>query len=310
MAKRRSDSRLNSVLKERKIVSDKNYQQEDIGSPLARQKKIDARSYEERESSTPLRKRIVTTTEQIDDAVLEEEEVKQVEDAERREKQSNLRHRIFNILMVALSFYMVFLIYGVTTTQYSYNKQGKVTAEKMSVSDIKEKKEFEKILTQYRKARALYEKVLMFDKRLELDASQAVALATEYEGVSDDVEALYTKVKAVKVNKKYAQLQQLLLNWLKGNDATYDDAGNQLTPPTGLFMYVTYMSSAISKNDSAQADKAVQCRDNVYTEFSVISSDIITLGESLKGVDVGEDKKWSPETYVDEQVNGKKDKEN
>ena len=299
MAKKKNNSRLGTVLNERNVVTNKSYQKEDIGSPLARKPAAPAAGYAERETSTPLRRRVSTVREDTTNEMLEEIEMAEQYETEKREHRSNIRHRVFNIVMALLSFYMVFLIYGVVTTQYAYNNEGKVKAEKMSVSDIKEKKEFEKILAQYQNARALYEQILMFDKRLELDSTQAMSIATEYEGISDDIESLYTKVSSITVDAKYSQLKNMLLVWLKGDDAQ--------EVPNGLFMYVTYMSAAISQNDSENADAAVQAKDNVYTSFSVITSDLVALGENIKGVDMTEERKWSPESYVDEQVNGKKD---
>lgn len=76
-------------------------------------------------------------------------------------KRGNLHTRIINFILIAGCIYLLVLIFGAAVTKYQYNSDGKAVPEKMSVDDIRQKHNFDTILTQYEYCRSLYEKTLV-----------------------------------------------------------------------------------------------------------------------------------------------------
>ena len=121
----------------------------------------------------------------------------------------------------------------------------------------------------------------------------------EYNALLEDskdvnVSDLAIKIDALTVNTKYSTVKDMMYQWVS-NDAA---------------LYLQYMSNAITKNDSEAADNAIVEKDTMYNDFSLITQNIVTLGENIKGVDITEITDWSPDGYVNEQVYGSADGEN
>ena len=125
---------------------------------------------------------------------------------------------------------------------------------------------------------------------MEDGASIAVSYEDLLESKDDEnnISNLITKTSALDINAKYSQLQSMLLTWLN------DDIG----------IYVQKMSTYLSTGDTSAGDDAIVARDNTYGDFSTITANIISIGDSLDGVDMTDIKEWTPESYVDEQING------
>ena len=116
---------------------------------------------------------------------------------------------------------MIFLIYGVSVTEYQYNTNGQIEAQKLSVSDIRKQKKYEHVLSSYLACRALYEKTLMLDYRLGAGEEEPMVIAPEYEALLTDVEDLSVKTDALQVDAKYEQIKSMLLTWIKDDIAVY-----------------------------------------------------------------------------------------
>ena len=50
---------------------------------------------------------------------------------------------------------------------------------------------------------------------------------------------------------------------------------------------------------------SLQDKDRVYDDFSLITQNIVALGSSISGADLTDIKSWTPEDYVDQEINGK-----
>ena len=211
---------------------------------------------------------------------------------QRAEKKKNerwkLSTRIVNIFLVTACIYVLFLIYGVAVTDYQYISDGTIKPQTLSISDIKDKKSFELIYHQYLNCRNLYEKVLILDYRLGKGEEDPLTLAPEYETLLDDVTDLSVKTDALEVDSQYSQIKSLLLTWIK------DD----------IAVYLQNMSAAISQNNEETANNALQDKDRVYSDFSIITQNIAATGENIKGVDITDVKEWTPEDFVDQEING------
>ena len=204
-------------------------------------------------------------------------------------KRGNLHTRIINFILIAGCIYLLVLIFGVAVTKYQYNSDGKAVPEKMSVDDIRQKHNFDTILTQYEYCRSLYEKTLLLDYRVAQGQEDTLEIAPEYEALLDDVQNLSVKTDAISVDTKYDQIKSMMVNWIKNDIA----------------VYLQNISAAISENNTEKANNALQDKDRVYDDFSLITQNIVALGSSISGADLTDIKSWTPEDYVDQEINGK-----
>lgn len=229
--------------------------------------------------------------EYADSSMLTEKTLEEFEDVqnETKMKRGNLHTKIFNFLLITGCIYLLILIFGAAVTQYQYNADGKAAPEKMSVNDIRQKRNFDIILTQYEYCRTLYEKTLMLDYRVAQGQEDTMEIAPEYEALLDDVQNLSVKTDAIAVDTKYDQVKSMMVNWIKNDIA----------------VYLQNISAAISENNTEKANNALQDKDRVYDDFSLITQNIVALGSSTSGADLTDVKSWTPEKYVDEEINGK-----
>ena len=204
-------------------------------------------------------------------------------------KRGNLHTRIINFILIAGCIYLLVLIFGAAVTKYQYNSDGKAVPEKMSVDDIRQKHNFDTILTQYEYCRSLYEKTLLLDYRVAQGQEDTLEIAPEYEALLDDVQNLSVKTDAISVDTKYDQVKSMIVNWIKNDIA----------------VYLQNISAAISENNTEKANNALQDKDRVYDDFSLITQNIVALGSSISGADLTDIKSWTPEDYVDQEINGK-----
>lgn len=204
-------------------------------------------------------------------------------------KRGNLHTRIINFILIAGCIYLLVLIFGAAVTKYQYNSDGKAVPEKMSVDDIWQKHNFDTILTQYEYCRSLYEKTLLLDYRVAQGQEDTLEIAPEYEALLDDVQNLSVKTDAISVDTKYDQVKSMMVNWIKNDIA----------------VYLQNISAAISENNTEKANNALQDKDRVYDDFSLITQNIVALGSSISGADLTDIKSWTPEDYVDQEINGK-----
>lgn len=204
-------------------------------------------------------------------------------------KRGNLHTKIINFVLIAGCIYLLVLIFGAAVTKYQYNSDGKAVPEKMSVDDIRQKHNFDTILTQYEYCRSLYEKTLLLDYRVAQGQEDTLEIAPEYEALLDDVQNLSVKTDAISVDTKYDQVKSMMVNWIKNDIA----------------VYLQNISAAISENNTEKANNALQDKDRVYDDFSLITQNIVALGSSVSGADLTDIKSWTPEDYVDQEINGK-----
>ena len=78
----------------------------------------------------------------------------------------------------------------------------------------------------------------------------------------------------------------MMVNWIKNDIA----------------VYLQNISAAISENNTEKANNALQDKDRVYDDFSLITQNIVALGSSISGADLTDIKSWTPEDYVDQEI--------
>ncbi len=186
------------------------------------------------------------------------------------------RDRFLDVLCITGCIYFCFLTFGVWVTDYQYNDNGKIAAQQMSYDDIVKKKSFEVLLEHYLTCRDLYEKALEIDKKLAMKESEPFTLAPEYEALVKETESLYTKTEALNIDAQYEQIRSMILVWLKDDYATY----------------CKNMSAAISQNNESTAQAALVNREATYTDFSLITQNIVAMGDTITGADLVNVKEW------------------
>lgn len=222
------------------------------------------------------------------DEELEHVGIKKEREQRKKDRKLLKKQKLYNVVLTTLCVYMIFLIYGVCVTDYSYNDKGQIEANIMSLRDITVRENFNVILTQYLFVRQLYEKILILDYRLGQGVEDPRSLATEYEGLLTEVEALSIKTDALDTEIKYSQIKDMLLLWVS------DDAA----------IYLQKMSSAISADNAEDAEIALMYKTYMYDDFSILSENIVIIGADIKGIDIIDVRKWSPEGYIDDTIKG------
>ena len=201
---------------------------------------------------------------------------------EKKLKRKKRLYKAVQICLVACCLYLAFLTYGVINTDFIYDETGAIVPRVMTIERIQQLDSYNRLLVQYRQARYLYEQVLTLDYRMAAEIEEPLTIAPEYEKLLTSVEPLAIQLSALEVPAEYTQVKNMLLAWTQNDIAIYCQS----------------MSKAISQNNSADADKALQYKSLMYQDFSVITQNIITLGQQVDDADIGDLQKWSPETYI------------
>lgn len=191
--------------------------------------------------------------------------------------------RIVTIGMILMCIYFAFLIYGVTQTYYIYDDTGKVRPEILSLEDKKNLSEYEALSEFYLRARILYEQTLSLDYRLSLEPENSLAIAMEYSQMLDSVAKLSVDINAASFSTAYSGIKAQLQTWVQ----------------TDIAVYLQNISSAITDNDATAANNAIISRDVMYNDFSVITSNLVSLCSSTKGAKNGDIFAWSPDGYIE-----------
>lgn len=185
--------------------------------------------------------------------------------------------------LVALCLYIAFLIYGLATTNYVYDKAGYVTPEVLSVSDLGTLNEYNKVSGYYLRTRILYEKILKIDYDFSKDSNNAISYSMEYRRLLDNVSKLCTDINA-------AQL-----------DIGYDGIMSQMYELVYQHMavYLQNVADAIDNNDSAKAAEAVAGREVIENKFTTLTINMTSLREATKGARNGDLFDWNPAQFIE-----------
>jgi len=204
----------------------------------------------------------------------------------RREKFKSFFGKMLSAILALGCVYMIFLIYGAIKTEYAYDEDGKVVAQTLTVQQIEELSEFDKVAKEYYKVRGLYETVLRLDYRVAAGIEDPLVIAPEYDKALETVEKLVLSVQALTSSSKYTQVQAMLLSWVK----------------TDIAVYCQRMSEAISQNNPEYAAQAIQFRQRSYNDFGIITENLVALGSTVHGAEIYNISQWSPENYIRDNV--------
>jgi len=192
------------------------------------------------------------------------------------------------IIIVVLCVYVCFLIYGLLSTNYSYNAEGNIEPVVLSVSDLRVLNEYESITSYYLRARIVYEDTLELDYKLSQQPEDSLLIAMEYTALLDTVDKLAVDLNAAEYSTKYTALYNQLNSWVT----------------TDIAVYLQKMATAITNNDATAANDAVIARDIVYSDFAQITANIATIASNTKGVSNIDLYTWTPENYIEDLQGG------
>ena len=219
--------------------------------------------------------------EEVFEREYEENDVIKTEKLRRSKQRSAFANMMLKIFLILAIFYTAFLIYGVIITEYVYDEKGEVVPLVYTIDEIEEKKDYELFSAYYINIRDLYEKIIVLDYRLAVanDNADYISLSSEYETLLETVSAITIQMEAYTPRSAYKQTYNLMLNLVK----------------TDIAVYLQNISAALAQNDEDKAAKAVISKEVVYDDFIKTTSNMITLGENIKGIDVSGLKNWSVE---------------
>jgi hypothetical protein len=226
-------------------------------------------------------------SEQFQSEIDEAEAMRQVRESTSAARKSRAA-KILLTLMIAMSVYLAWLIYGAIVTDYDYGADGKVAAQRMSVAEIAAAEEFKLLQSYYLRARDLYEEALTLDYRLACYPDEALLIAADYEAMLETTAKLAIDIGAAKFGASYGQFQKQILSWVQ----------------TDIAVYLQNISAAITQNDSEKANRAIISRDVMYNDFMLLSQNIAVFGRNTKGTSLGDIYEWSPEKFVREELEG------
>ena len=238
-------------------------------------------------AEAPVPRRDTRAEETLEEEMLSEETRRELE-ALRRKKLRAMAVRAGQILTAVLCVYLVFLIYGVLNTEYTYDERGDIVPVILTVEGIRETEEFRTMSTQYVQARTLYEKVLLLDYRLGAGAEDPLLIAPEYEKLLEEISSLSVQIGAVTVPAKYVQPMNMLLSWVQNDIA----------------LYCQFISRAISQNSVMDMNQALGYRETMYGNFRQITQVVAALASQVSGADTADLMTWSPEGYLEQYTGG------
>ena len=204
----------------------------------------------------------------------------------KNQKKKKIINKISIFSLLALCCYMIFLIYGVFITNFSYDQKGEIEAVKMSVKDISEKNNFMVVENLYMNMRNLYEDILTLDYRITQE--DPINVATDYSSKADECMKMATVINGTEITSDYRQIVTLI-----SQNVEYI-----------MWNYCTYMSQAITANDSSLEQQALSARQEIENYFNQITENMITLSESIKGYDNTDLASWDADKFVDENLRG------
>lgn len=238
-------------------------------------------------AEAPVPRRDTRAEETLEEEMLSEETRRELE-ALRRKKIRAIAVRAGQILTAVLCVYLVFLIYGVLNTEYTYDERGDIVPVILTVEGIRETEEFRTMSTQYVQARTLYEKVLLLDYRLGAGAEDPLLIAPEYEKLLEEISSLSVQIGAVTAPAKYVQPMNMLLSWVQNDIA----------------LYCQFISRAISQNSVMDMNQALGYRETMYGNFRQITQVVAALASQVSGADTADLMTWSPEGYLEQYTGG------
>lgn len=203
---------------------------------------------------------------------------------ERNKLKRSIASRAGKAVLVLLISYTVFLTYGIAITDYIYDERGNVVPLVMSVDDIERKREFEDFSSYYYSIRELYEKILLLDDILAGadDSTDYVSLSSEYEQLLDTVSYIVIQLEAYSPASAYRQTYEMMTELIK----------------TDIAVYLQNISAALAKNDSDKWQKAVIDRENVLVKFSKVTGNLLSIGETVKGVSTADISGWNTRDII------------
>ena len=204
------------------------------------------------------------------------------------EKKERLRKKISTVILAVVCVYFVMLIFGVILTRYEYGADGNIAPVVMSVDEIQDSYDYAELAGYYYEARSIYEQILMLDYRVPSNMDNPAVLATEYHLMGPKIDDLISGIGASSLPRKYDQILGMINTVTDGH----------------MRSYCKYMTDALGEGNEEAANQALQAKGYIEANFKKITENMISLGGEVKGFDARDMVDWSPEGYVQRQIEG------
>ena len=231
------------------------------------------------------------------------EEVVEIEKAKKLHRRNVIKSRILSGCFTILCAYLVFLIYGCINTDYVYNDKGVVEPQIMSVEDLREKKDFDKIYADYEMVASLYKKVLILDYQLaeiQKAGGSVSSIATEYESIVQEIIDTSYQVKGLAVNEKYMQLKKMMFCLIYNDDGT-----DQFKDYGFMYEYCRNVAEYLTQGGTEANNNAIIARDNLYSYYCNIANNLYSIGKEINGANITSLVNFDPLTYGEDYALGK-----
>lgn len=185
-------------------------------------------------------------------------------------KQMSVKQRRKWIIISIVIGYACFLLFGLVSSDFVVDERGIAVPVAKSQSEVKTIEEYKLLKSFYDDAQAKYKEVLDTDIEIANDSSKAKLIATRYEKILSWYDAYLTQLKAVEVSTDYAFIKENLVSWA-AND---------------ICVYLQNISSAFSTGNQEKLSVALDDRYRTMNDFNVITSDLLTIGETIEGANL------------------------
>ena len=156
----------------------------------------------------------------------------------------------------------------------------------MSVKDIRHKKEFEVIQSEYLRCRSLYERLLIVNYRIDNSGEDQAKVAAEYQAIEKDAFSMQKKADAMVVATNYEEFRSMVSTWLNE-----------------VYQYCDDSVKGYTSGNTEMIQTSLQENEKIEQDFVTITENITSLGSGLKGVDLTEIQNWpGPENYAKQKI--------
>jgi len=184
-------------------------------------------------------------------------------------------------LVLSLSIYLCFLIFGVIYTPFAYDENNRVAPVVYSIQDLREQNEYQKIASYYIRIQNLYASTLELDADLVKNPQNSLVISFSYSELLQTVDKIVVDLNAAEFDAKYSSIYKQMKYWTS----------------TDIALYLQYISSAIANNDQTAQANALVARRTTFSDFAIITSNIETVSKSIPGVENVVSFDWDPDEF-------------
>lgn len=172
----------------------------------------------------------------------------------------------------------------------------------LKIQNIKEKKSFDTLKTEYARCQKAYEHILILNQKMEsANEKDKKRIATDYQSLASDIQTLYKEEQQITMSPRLESARPLILQFL--------DTAQQ---------YCSLMASGTIQNNANDLESALTLWSggtdnqtgssikNLPDQFTLLQKEVVNLGKTYFHEDMTTISEWNPNAFVDEIANKKK----